>query len=628
MNLEGLASPFTWDYDESSSFLNRLTYPNSMVRSNTYHPKLNLLATIGYEKGENGETVAGHEYQHDALIRPTQRRDSWDTATPATIREFTYNNRSELIEDQIRQGGKFCYQYDNIGNRKTARELEEEVSYDANGLNQYTEVTRNEEPFTPTYDADGNQTSIRTSTGIWEVSYDANDRPVSFTSQNGRTVIECGYDYQGRRFEKKFTVNGSTVSHSWYLYRGYLQVAEVDLMHPEPVLVKSYLWDPTETIATRILMMSCWKDDGEKVEEHFYFMHDALKNVTSIFDDQQTRRARYVYAPFGGLLAAEGDIVQKNKFRFSCECFDDELGLIYYNYRHLNPHDGRWINRDPIQEQGGTNLYGFIKNRTFKQFDYLGLYILINAIASVKYTYHDGLVFPSNLSDAYEGTIGDCPKCRCVLVWIHGYNTNLAEAMTRFEVVEKAYKGSGGKCDVYGFVWNGNPGVSNFKDAVKGSRFTGSGAFSHFLRDLKTKCPNIKIHIGTHSLGAGVALQALAHGKDIGNIGNVFLANSAVDNESLEPGEEFENAPANADSIHLAISKEDDILEFTYPLSEFNVALGENGPDHPQNVPANVTTHDFTNDFGDIHDAVYEPLNNSNFWNIASDLFKCEIKNE
>ena len=227
------------------------------------------------------------------------------------------------------------------------------------------------------------------------------------------------------------------------------------------------------------------------------------------------------------------------------------------------------------------------------------------------------------MSDAYEGTIGHCPKCGCVLVWIHGYNTTLAEAMTRFEVVEKAYKSSEGKCDVYGFAWNGNPGASNFKDAVKGSRFTGSGAFSHFLRDLKAKCPNIKVHIGTHSLGAGVALEALAHGEDIGNIGNVFLANPAVDNESLEPGEEFEKAPANADSIHLAISKEDDILEFVYPLSEFNVALGENGPDHPENVPANVITHDFTNDFGDNHGAVYIPSNNSNFWNIASGLFKC-----
>ena len=45
--------------------------------------------------------------------------------------------------------------------------------------------------------------------GIWEVSYDANDRPIVFTSQDGRTAINCGYDYRGRRFEKKVFVNGA-----------------------------------------------------------------------------------------------------------------------------------------------------------------------------------------------------------------------------------------------------------------------------------------------------------------------------------------------------------------------------------------------------------------------------------
>lgn len=37
------------------------------------------------------------------------------------------------------------------------------------------------------------------------------------------------------------------------------------------------------------------------------------------------------------------------------------LALIYYNYRSYNSADGRWINRDPIAEEGGgicTNLRG------------------------------------------------------------------------------------------------------------------------------------------------------------------------------------------------------------------------------------------------------------------------------
>ena len=33
---------------------------------------------------------------------------------------------------------------------------------------------------------------------------------------------------------------------------------------------------------------------------------------------------------------------------------DEELALVYYNYRYYNPKDGRWINRDPIAEEGGV----------------------------------------------------------------------------------------------------------------------------------------------------------------------------------------------------------------------------------------------------------------------------------
>lgn len=84
-------------------------------------------------------------------------------------------------------------------------------------------------------------------------------------------------------------------------------------------------------------------------------MHDLLKNVTSIFGSQQERRALYDYASFGTPLTIQGDMAEANKIRFSSEYMDEESGLIYYNYRHLNPWDGRWINRDPEKK-----IMGFI----------------------------------------------------------------------------------------------------------------------------------------------------------------------------------------------------------------------------------------------------------------------------
>ena len=98
--------------------------------------------------------------------------------------------------------GEAPYAYDNIGNRITAQEDTEHVIYAADNLNQYTRISTNGENFTPEYDADGNQTPIQTSTDIWKVQNNGQYRAVRFESEDGRTVITCGYDYMGRRFEK------------------------------------------------------------------------------------------------------------------------------------------------------------------------------------------------------------------------------------------------------------------------------------------------------------------------------------------------------------------------------------------------------------------------------------------
>ncbi|MCI5894943.1 MAG: RHS repeat-associated core domain-containing protein, partial [Akkermansia muciniphila] len=59
--------------------------------------------------------------------------------------------------------------------------------------------------------------------------------------------------------------------------------------------------------------------------------------------------------------------------QWSGEMHDEESSLVYYNYRYYNPKDGRWINRDPIAEEGGWNLYAFLGNSPQDKFDALGL---------------------------------------------------------------------------------------------------------------------------------------------------------------------------------------------------------------------------------------------------------------
>ena len=374
LTAEGMETPFSWTYSEQGGLVEQLAYPNGMTRVNTYEDSRDLLSVIDYQRPGSANPPARHEYDYDALGRSTRRRDTWNTAAPKTTRLFTYNSRGELVGDQLRPGGRFGYQYDNIGNRKEAFEFGSTTDYGTDELNRYAGIVRNGgEAFTPQYDADGNQTLVKTSTGIWEVTYNAENRPVKFESEDGGTTVECAYDSMGRSFEKKVTVGGTTGFHARYLYRDYLQVAECDLTGETPEVVRSYIWDPSEPEATRVLSMTRWEANGTQEKEHLYCMHDAMKNVTSLFGEARGRRALYEYRPYGGLITSEGNMAEENKFRFSSEYMHDELGLVYYNYRHLNPLDGRWISRDPIEEEGGWNLFAFAGNKIFNQSDILGL---------------------------------------------------------------------------------------------------------------------------------------------------------------------------------------------------------------------------------------------------------------
>jgi RHS repeat-associated protein len=86
-----------------------------------------------------------------------------------------------------------------------------------------------------------------------------------------------------------------------------------------------------------------------------------------------TLAARYEYGPFGELIRATGPMAKLNPFRFSTKYQDDESDFLYYGYRYYNQSTGRWLSRDPIGEQRGRNLYGFVFGDPISRWDRLGL---------------------------------------------------------------------------------------------------------------------------------------------------------------------------------------------------------------------------------------------------------------
>ena len=136
-----------------------------------------------------------------------------------------------------------------------------------------------------------------------------------------------------------------------------------------------FTWDPLETVATKPLMVE--KPGSYKM----HVTHDGNKNVSELvfFSGGSGIAAHYEYAPFGaetvstrGTSVADYDFRTYNPFRFSSEYADDALGLVYYNYRHYNPADGRWMSRDCVLLVPGGK-YAFLNNR-FSNTDRFGLY--------------------------------------------------------------------------------------------------------------------------------------------------------------------------------------------------------------------------------------------------------------
>ena len=371
----GAEKQFSYEYLPGTQLLQKLTLPSNMTLTQEYEPQRNLLTGMHYKRGAT--TVAQRTYTYDTLGRPLTRSTARNNQTVTD--SFGYNTRSELTSATV-NNGSYGYAYDNIGNRTTAQENAEEItSYQSNALNQYTMLSVDDiTDFIPSYDEAGNQTKVKTKTGIWSVVYNAENRPTSFTSAASGIIVECTYDYMGRRATKKVSVNGSVTLLQRFLYRGYLQIACCDLTRSNHPCLWLLTWDPTQPAATRplaIQLNGTWYTYG----------WDLTKNICEVYGQHGYIRTAYTYTPYGE-VSATGDITQP--IQWSSEFNDNEVDLIYYNYRFYNLKNGVWISRDSL-----TDTYSYSDNNSLVKYDLIGLYpAKFKGFENARYQQHDEVI--------------------------------------------------------------------------------------------------------------------------------------------------------------------------------------------------------------------------------------------
>lgn len=351
----GSEAPFAWNYLAGSDLKSSLTYPNGLAASWTYGNRGELLEV---DNTLPSGSVSKYVYTYDTTGRRVSCEKTGSAFDSPDTNSYLYNNRSELTNAfaAVDSAYRYGYDFDDIGNRKSASEHGTYSLYVANQLNQYASVnwsgnassSQNDE-FHPQFDADGNQTLVKTATGVWSVIFDAENRPVAWS--NGMTNIVMTYDRLCRRISKNSVR---------FTYKEFLQIWNSN--------GSGIIWDPTEPGLTRPLVIA----HGDGVS---YYTHDGNKNVSEVMSSEGEVNSHYAYSPFGApdVNHSYGVNETENFIRFSSEYSDDEIGTVYYNFRVLNPLDGRWIGRDPGEELLSCNLYWYVNNQPIGHSDWLGL---------------------------------------------------------------------------------------------------------------------------------------------------------------------------------------------------------------------------------------------------------------
>ncbi len=116
---------------------------------------------------------------------------------------------------------------------------------------------------------------------------------------------------------------------------------------------------------------------------HNFYHADGNGNITCLVDASQAMAASYKYDPYGHVLGSSGTLAAANVMRFSSKPVHPNSGMYYYGYRFYDPNTQRWLNRDPIGERGGVNLYGFVHNDPLSKRDRFGHSIVPAAVGPI-----------------------------------------------------------------------------------------------------------------------------------------------------------------------------------------------------------------------------------------------------
>ncbi len=381
--ITGNAGTFVYSYVGNTGMIAQLTNPNGTKAQYSYDA-LQRLTEIHNKTATNGN-VSKYAYGYNnrdvrTYVEQTVGSD------PMQRVDFGYDSTDQLISEVSAETPvpdlNRTYAYDAMGNRTGTQSVTTADTitntYSANKLNQYTQIAavwdggNGTSTANLTYDVSGNLTQMAT-TGTnggstSQYTFDDADRLIEVIRKDGAGVNEhkSEYSYDGLSrlcVSKEYTWDNN----AWVLqntkgriYDGMNVVQERDGTNAVTVFYTrgNHMGGGIGGLLAR-----------STTAGHFYYHYDGRGNIVQMTDDAQETVANYRYSAFGTLLASTGTEAYNNPYRFSTKEYHNQTGLYDYGYRFYSPGLGRWINRDPIKETGGLNVYEFVTNNPLARID-------------------------------------------------------------------------------------------------------------------------------------------------------------------------------------------------------------------------------------------------------------------
>jgi RHS repeat-associated protein len=254
---------------------------------------------------------------------------------------YGYDESDRLLTGQSSSGSHYGYTYDSADNITAldSRSGSEGATY--NELNQ----VKNFGSSSYLYDANGNVLDD----GVRTYQWDAENRLIQVVHKTGPGTTTFRYDGLGRRISISY--NGSETRYLWCgstLCQGRTS---------------------TDTVTRR------YYPEGEAIPLSgtlLYYGQDQLGSVRDVVATQNgSRVASFDYDPYGNSSQSNGRVA--TDFRYAGMFYDQQDGLYLTQYRAYDPRVAKWLGRDPIQENGGINLYGYSTENPINNLDPAGL---------------------------------------------------------------------------------------------------------------------------------------------------------------------------------------------------------------------------------------------------------------